>query len=180
MTTNRTPLQRSHRIALTHAEKMSLEFGELSHRRGFPNKGARRAAWFAHRDELLRHCRWGQRPAGFWDYECPVSRPRDSDYRQATLYENGLLSETEVTELTALWRADFEKAQAPGFAYCIGHAKPGDTFASWLHGEAAKKAHYKWAGIPKSLLRKWMAARKRQGKRIRELAEAVEPPAPAA
>ena len=54
--------------------------------------------------------------------------------------------------------------------------KPGDTFSTWLEGEAAKKAHYKWAGIPKSLLRKWMAARTRQRKTIRQLEQATEPP----
>jgi hypothetical protein len=169
MPTNQTPLQRPHRRALNHAEDASLRYGELSHRTGFASEEERRAAWFQHRDELLRYCRWGKRPAGWWDYECPIRRPRDHDYEEAALWEANLLAESEVAELMGRWREYFEKAQEPGFSFCIGHAKPSDTFATWLEGAAAKKAHYRWVGIPKSLLRKWMAERRRQRRTIREL-----------
>jgi hypothetical protein len=121
------------------------------------------------------------RPAtrsAWWSYESPVWRPRDRVYEKATLYENGLLTETEVADLTALWRSHFEKAQEPGFAFCIGHAKPGDTFASWLEGEAAKKAHYAWSGIPKKLLKEWTRARRRRSRTIGEL-EDTSPAEPA-
>ena len=58
------------------------------------------------------------------------------------------------------------RAQEPGFAHCIGHAKPGDTFATWLSGEAAKRARYAWAGIPNQLVAQWAASqRRRQARR---------------
>jgi hypothetical protein len=79
-----------------------------------------------------------------------------------------------------VWRRDFERAQQPGFKFCIGHAKPGDTFASWLEGEPAKRAHLKWAGVPRALIRKWTAERRRRGKTIRKLDAAAGDPAPAA
>jgi hypothetical protein len=177
MPSNRTPLQRPNRIPLSHEAEMSLRYGEMPHRPGFASEEERRAAWFHHRDHLLQHCRWGKRPAAWWDYECPIRRPRDHDYEEAALFEAGLLTETEVAELTKLWRERFEQAQRPDFAYCIGHANPGDTFASWLHGEPAKRAHLKWAGVPRSLIRKWTAQRRRRGKTIRELetASSAEP-----
>jgi hypothetical protein len=64
--------------------------------------------------------------------------------------------------------------------FCIGQAKPTDTFASWLKGEPAKKAHLKWAGVPHSLIRKWTAQRRRRSKTVRALEEAGEQPKPAA
>jgi hypothetical protein len=169
MPTNQTPLQRPRRLALSHNEEMSLVYGELPHRPGFASEEERRAAWFAHRDELLQHCRWGRRVAGWWDYESPIRRPRDRDYEEAALYEAGLLTEGEIVDLTARWRSEFERAQAPGFMYCMGFAKPGETTATWLEGAAARKAHLKWAGVPHALIRKWTAERQRRSKTIRKL-----------
>jgi hypothetical protein len=51
----------------------------------------------------------------------------------------GLLFDNERAELLTRWREEFDRAQEPGFAHCIGHAKPGDTFATWLSGKAAKR-----------------------------------------
>jgi hypothetical protein len=159
---------------------MSLRYGDLAERPAFSGEEARREGWFAHRDVLLRHCRWGKRPAGWWDYECPIRRPRDHDYEEAALFEAGLLTESEVAELMACWREAFERAQEPRFMYCTGFTKPGDTTATWLEGEPAKKAHLKWAGVPRALIRKWTAERRRRGKTIRQLAAAAGDPAPAA
>jgi hypothetical protein len=179
MATNRTPLQRPNRLRLSHEEEMSLQYGDLPGRPGFPSGEERRAAWFHHRDRLLMHCSDGRRPAGWWDFECPIRRPRDRDYAPAVLWEAGLLAESEVTELMAHWREHFERAQAPDFMFCIGHAKPGDTFATWLKGAAARRAHYRWAGIPRALLKEWTTQRRRRSRTIRELEEAspVEPAA---
>ena len=55
------------------------------------------------------------------------------------------------------WREWYDKANEPGYAYGIGHAKKGDTFASWLEGDAAKQATYQWAKIPETLIQKWDA-----------------------
>ena len=169
MPTNQTPLQRPRRLPLNHEQEMSLRYGDLPHRPGFASEEARREAWFAHRDLLLMHCSGGKRPAGWWDYECPIRRPRDSDYEEAALYEAGLLAESEVADLLAQWRTAFERAWQPGFMYCVGFTKPSDTTSTWLKGEAAKRAHLKWAGVPRALIRKWTAERRRRRRTIREL-----------
>jgi hypothetical protein len=158
MATNRTPLQRTG-LALNHEQEMSLRYGELASHFAFASEEERREVWFYHRDRLLQHCSGGQRPAGWWDYECPIRRPRDRDYEEAALLEAGLLTEDEVTELTSRWRQHFERAQQPGFVFCVGFAKPGDTVATWLEGEAAREAHYRWSGIPKAFVREWTAER---------------------
>ncbi len=41
----------------------------------FADDGARRAAWFAHRDELLAQGPAGSRPWGFWQYESGLEGP---------------------------------------------------------------------------------------------------------
>ena len=171
MSTNQTPLHRPNRLALSRAEAESLRYGDLPGRPGFASDEERCAAWFAHRDRLLMHCRGGKRPAGWWDYESPVPHPPDRDYAAAALFEAELLTEGELDELMARWRQDFERAHEPGFSYCIGFATPGDTVATWLEGAPARKALYRWSGIPKALVRKWTAQRRRQGRRIRELVE---------
>lgn len=177
MPTNQTPLQRPRRLSLGHEAEMSLRYGDLAERPAFACDDERREAWFYHRDRLLMHCSHGQRPAGWWDFESPVPYPEDRNYAPALLYEAGLLAESEVAELLAHWRSEFERAQEPRFMFCIGLAKPGDTFASWLEGEAAKKAHYAWSGIPNNLLKEWTRARRRRT--IREL-ESMSPAEPAA
>jgi hypothetical protein len=121
------------------------------------------------------HCNGGRRPAGWWEFESPIPYP-GRDYAQAALYEAGLLTEGEVAELISRWRRDFERAQDPGFTYCVGFAKLGNTTATWIQGEAARKALYRWSGIPKALLRKWTAERRRRGKIVRKL-ETVDQPA---
>ena len=67
----------------------------------------------------------------------------------------GELGETELAELIPIWRGQYERRLEPGFAYCIGHAQPSDTFGTWIEGAGARKAYYEWAGIPRTLLRQW-------------------------
>ena len=52
------------------------------------------------------------------------------------------------------WREEFERAQAPGFTFCIGERGDGRG-AQWLTGQAAREAHYAWADVPRSLIAKW-------------------------
>jgi hypothetical protein len=147
---------------------MSLWLGEAPHRPAFRDDKERREAWLHHRDELLaRFGARGRRPAGWWDYEAPIKYP-GHDYESAALYEAGLLTEAEAAELVRHWREEFDRAQEPGFAHCIGHRRRGDTFASFLTGIAAQRAHYKWAGIPRALVRQWTTALNRPPRR-REL-----------
>jgi hypothetical protein len=181
MSTNERPLQRPNRLSLDHEAEMSLRYGDLPSRPAFGSEEERRAAWFYHRERLLMHCQGGGRPAGWWDYESPIRRPRNHNYQEAALYEAGLLAASEVDELVATWRSAFERAQDPRFMFCIGYAKPGDRVTTWLSGEAAKRAHLKWAGVPRALIRKWTAEHRRRGKTIRKLeTAAAEQPEPAA
>ena len=173
MSTNQTPLQRPNRLGLTHDEETSLRYGDDPYRPAFASEEERRTAWFRCRERLLMHCSHGKRPSGWWDFESPVPYPRDPDYAEATLYEAGLLAESEVAELTAYWCKEFERASSPRFMFCIGHAKPGDTFASWISGEPAKKAHLKWAGVPRSLIGKWTTQRGRRSRTVRQLEKAA-------
>ena len=171
MSTNRTPLQRPNRIPLSHEAEMDLRYGDLPKRPAFADAEERKAAWFAHRDVLLRHCRGGQRPAGWWDYESPFPYP-GRDYAAAALFEAELLTEEERAELLARWRDDFERAQDPGFRF--------RTTSTWLDGVAARRAHYRWSGIPRDLLKRWTREHRRRGKRIRELEAAASGEQPAA
>jgi len=157
---------------LNHEQDMSLTYGDLVGRPAFPSDEARRAAWLRHRDSLLRYCAAGQRPRAWWDYESPA-QPRDFNYAAATLYENDLLGEEELRQLMARWREEFEKAQVPGFRYCAGFVNRCDATATWLKGAAARRARFKWAGIPRELLKEWTAERRRRNQATRRTASST-------
>ncbi len=102
----------------------------------------------------------GSRPEEWWAYEKQMDRPANLGCERIALFEMGELSEAELAELMLEWRQCYERAQAPGFSYCIG-SRPGETFARWLMGAAARRAEYRWAGIPRAILKKWDARRAR-------------------
>jgi len=110
--------------------------------------------------------RAGSRPEEWWAYEKQMPQPCDLGDERITLFEMAELTETELAELMPEWREEYEKANEPNFGYCTGDG--------WLRGEAAKRAHHSWAGIPPALVKKWDAERRRRAKTIRKLAE---PPA---
>jgi hypothetical protein len=83
--------------------------------------------------------------------------------------ETGELGEAELAEVMPEWLR-YGQAQDTKFVYCLGRAKPGDTFGSWLEGAAAWRAFYRWAGIPPAIIRQWDAERRRRAKTIRKLA----------
>jgi hypothetical protein len=128
----------------------------------FASDEERRAAWERHRNELLAESRAGIRPQAWWDYESPIPRPADGDLETPALYKAGLLSDAEIAELMPWWREQYDEAQEPGFEYCIGTAKPGDTFASWIKGAAAKRAQYRWAGIPRAIIKRFDTKRRKR------------------
>ena len=68
------------------------------------------------------------------------------------LYEAGLLTEEEIAELRPFWRAEFDRANRADFFFVSG---PGE----YLTGKAAKRAHYKWACIPRAVLKELAAER---------------------
>jgi hypothetical protein len=138
-------------------------------------------AWNYHRARILTSYRHGRRPWAWWAFESGDLRYPGHDRERAILFEAGLLGEEEREQLVAHWRAHFVQAQQPGFMFCIGHAKPGDTFATWLEGSAARKAHYRWSGIPRSLLKEWLRGRSRsvRSKTVPAREEASPPAEPA-
>jgi hypothetical protein len=148
MPTNRKPLRR-HRRGLDHDQEEELRFGPKAGKSVFGSGEELHAAWFAHRERLMaRYGQRGRRPMAWWHFESDLDYPGYDEERQ-TLFEAGLLGEQERADLVALWREQFEKAQRPNFTFNTGAA------AGWLKDEAAKRAHYQWAGIPKSLVQQW-------------------------
>jgi hypothetical protein len=164
MATNRHPIQHPHRGRLNHAQQMTLQYGPDPRWDAFHSEEEHRDAWVRNRDRILAGYRHGRRPMAWWRFEAPFQYP-GYDKEQSTLYEAELLGEEEREQLVARWRAHFAQAQQPGFMYCVGHAKRGDTFATWLKGAAARKAHYRWSGIPHSLLKEWLRGRPRSAPR---------------
>jgi hypothetical protein len=175
-----TPPPDRSRRSLSHGQEMFLLYGPADRwEDAFADEREVCEAWRQHRVRILTSYRHGRRPWAWWALEAGDLRYPGHDKERAVLYEVGLLTETEVTELTAKWREDFERAQQPGFTYCVGFAKPGDTVATWLEGAAARRAHYRWAGTPRSLLKEWRTQRRRLGRTVRELEEATTSPEPA-
>ena len=90
----------------------------------------------------------GRRWADWWA-DAGLAYP-GRDREQSTLFELGALSEDEAAALVASWREQFDRANEPGFAFCMGTT-------GWLTGRAAKRAHYAWYDVPQSLVEKWTA-----------------------
>ena len=116
--------------------------------------------WVKHKDQIMASTRAGSRPEEWWAYEKQMRQPCDLGDERITLFEMAELTKTELAELMPEWREEYERAN------CAGDG--------WLRGEAAKRAQYRWAGIPRALIRKWDAERRRRAKMIRKL---PEPPA---
>jgi len=127
-----------------------------------------REDWEQYRESLMRDCRPGERPEEWWLYDSVEEKP---DHQAQRLWELGELGPAELPDVMSGWRELWAKAQQPRFAYCIGHAKPGDTFATWLDGAEARKAHYRFWGIPAKLVEQWNAERRAAAKLRREKME---------
>ena len=133
----------------------------------FASDDERRAAWIRDRDRLSAlFAAPGKRPMAWWQYEAPIPWP-GIERQASTLYEAGLLGDEERAELERDWRQEYDDAQDPEFWICLG---PGER----LEGAAARRAHYRWADIPRSLVKRWTAERKRQARTIRQLQDAAE------
>jgi hypothetical protein len=104
--------------------------------------------WERHRERIMAHGHAGYRPEEWWAYESPDPR-RDRDERQCLqLYQMGELSPEEIEELIPEWRQNYEWSQHKSFFYPLG---PGN----FLHGARARRALYRWAGIPAEILEQW-------------------------
>jgi len=121
-------------------------------------------AWETGRAVVMRL--WGshgRRPAGYYEFEWEGPRPA-YDVERSSLWRAGVLSEAERNELEAEWKAEFEKAHTPNFFISTG---PDEA----LHGDAAVAAHLRWADVPRELVRRWTAARRRSGRQQAPLDE---------
>jgi hypothetical protein len=116
--------------------------------------------WRRHRELMLRNEYPGRRPEEWWLYEREMQPPSRQD-EAATLYAMGELTGSELNQVVGEWRQHYEHALGPRFSY--------NTGATWLQGASARRAHYRWAGIPPALVRQWDAERRRQAKVIRDL-----------
>jgi hypothetical protein len=98
--------------------------------------------WRKHRAQLMEWSAPGRRPPEWWCYEKGFDEPPSPDEEAALLYELGELSAREFEQLEIQWRDDFEQAQE-------------------LEPEQ-REERYRWAGIPKAVIRRLTAkARKK-------------------
>jgi len=109
---------------------------------------------------MMRNQYPGSRPEEWWLYERQMPEP---PHQAAALYAMGELPGAELEQVKRDWRQRYENALGPGFSYNTGDG--------WLEGAAARRAHYRWAGIPRELIKQWDAERRRQAKVIRKLAK---------
>jgi hypothetical protein len=121
-----------------------------------------RERWRRHREQIMtaESKLLGRRPPEWWIYE-RKTEPPDWYNEAEVLHDLGELREDELASLMSTWREYYDQAQAPDFACCIG---ANGTSARWIEGREAREALYRWAGIPRSLLARWDAA-KRKGPR---------------
>lgn len=103
-----------------------------------------RQAWLTNRERLLADHGPGRRPWGWHEFEGPPDLPYDYDRETSSLFERGLLGESEKAELISFWRAEFLRAQ-----------ELGDV--------VQRRRHIKWADVPASLVKRWRAGRRRRG-----------------
>jgi hypothetical protein len=174
MPTNRHPIRHPQRGRLNHDREMVLRYGPDPRWPAFRSENEYRDAWLRNREKMLAGARHGRRPMAWWRFEAGDLRYPGDETERSMLYQAGLLGEEELRELVAWWRQAFEKAQAPDFWLCLG---PGRA----LKGVPARRAHYRWADIPRELLLQWTREHRRRGRTIRGLAEtAAGYPAPTA
>jgi hypothetical protein len=157
----RQPKQRPADLSdITPTQEMELWLGASDAGSSFASEEERRRLWAEHRDRLM--AMWacdGKRPMGWWQYESPPELYYPgADFEKSTLYEWGLLAEDERAELLVYWRREFDRAQQPNFSHCAG---PGQFFS----GQQAKRAHYRWADLPDTLVEEWTAECQQRAKK---------------
>ena len=118
--------------------------------------------WRRHRETMMRNQYPGSRPEEWWLYERQTQQP---SHQAAALYAMGELAGAELDQVMGEWRQTYEHALRSGFSYNNGAG-------GWREGGAARRAYYRWAGIPPDVVRKWDIERRRQAKVIRTLARA--------
>jgi hypothetical protein len=139
---------------LTYSELQELWLGPSHNGSCFGSPEELEQAWEQNRDLVMRL--WGRharRPQAWWCFDAPGLGLKWPGYdrEQSYLFEMGILSEAECSELLALWRREFDRDHRP--------------------------AHLNWADVPHSLRGQWQAERRRRGRAIRKLEPKGEAPA---
>jgi len=154
--------KRQHRFqaidgSLSAGQMMELQYGNNPSAGSlFGSREELERAWQQARERLLEGCRPGRRVMAWWEFESTVPYPGYGSERSA-LWRMGLLSADEKDTLEREWKAEFETAQAPDFTLHDG--------TGILMGDCARAAHYRWADIPNTLIKRWStAARRRRAK----------------
>jgi hypothetical protein len=114
--------------------------------------------WQRHHETMMRNQYPGSRPEEWWAYERQMAEP---EHQAAALYAMGELAGAELDQVMRDWRRHYEHARGSGFSY--------NTGGRWLGGTTARRAHYRWAGIPRELVKQWDSERRRQAKVNRKL-----------
>jgi hypothetical protein len=146
---------------LSSGQKMELQYGPNPTQGSlFSTREELESAWAVCRDELLERSNPGRRPAIWWMLEARGLGLQWPGYfnERSYLYVAGVLKEAEKVELEHEWKVEFEVGQAPDFSMNDGNGE-------LLVGDCARQAHYAWADIPRSLLRRWQASARRRARR---------------
>jgi hypothetical protein len=107
---------------------MLLTYGPAREWRGaFASVEEARGVWERHRGQLMSFKAPGKRPWAWYEFEAPEGLRYDYDRERSTLWSAGLLTDSERAELEREWREQFDRAQRPNFAHCLGSA-------GWLDG----------------------------------------------
>jgi hypothetical protein len=162
MPTERVPLQRPRRGHLGPDVLQELQYGPSPYLGSCFNSRQELAdAWQRVRERMMASSNPGRRPAAFYECEFTGSRPPYGTER-SVLWRKNLLTADEKITLEAEWKAEFETAQAPDFTLSDGRDE-------LLVGDCARAEYYRWADIPRELVKRWSsAARRRRAKAVAE------------
>jgi len=164
--------KRQHRFqaidgSLSPGQLMELQYGPSPSAGSlFGSREELERAWQQARERLLERSNPGRRPAAFYEFEWDGSRP-SYDTERSVLWRMGLLSAGEKDVLETEWKVAFTEAQEVAFTVNDG--------TGILKGDCARIAHYRWADIPNTLVKRWTAAarRRRAGQPVVPLEEAA-------
>jgi|SRR5262245_51418335 len=151
MPTDRLPLARPIRGALSPEQAQELFLGPAQFGSFFRDREHLKTTWFRHRDFMLEN--WGnrgRRPAAFYEFEWE-GEPPEYDVERSTLWRAGAFTEAEQAEVEREWFREFEAAYTRGL------------------DAAGRRQHFQWADIPREFTRQWTAERRGRGRTIREL-----------
>ena len=166
MPTERVPLQRPRRGHVTPAQWQELWLGPCGAKSVFKDRQQLEDAWQRARERLMASLAPGRRPQGYYEFEYAGPRRPPYDLERSTLWRGGQLTADEKVTLEAEWKAEFERAQAPDFTL-------NDGSDEMLVGDCARAAYYRWADIPRELVKRWTARRRRGRQQRASLEEAA-------